>query len=233
MSSSIGVPDPGITTRSPRSTSASPTIGSTRRPAPSTRTSTTPGRSPTRSRSGLGITNLPALSMVAFMPGRYHGGERTGSPRSAACGSRRVDPCRPRHQRRTGTARYRDPDARLSRRCRHATIDRAPARGQHPSSPDVVASGHHADGIPAGQRHRVLAGSWRRARAAAVHQPRDWRDLTLERLAPPRTAAGTSTSSYRRPCWPSSRRAAARCTPTWCSRATCLSACAARCGPTR
>jgi hypothetical protein len=42
-------------------------MASTRNAAPSATTSTLPGRRPSRSLSGFGITNLPALSMVALM----------------------------------------------------------------------------------------------------------------------------------------------------------------------
>src|SRR5947207_4530762 len=70
-----------MTRRPFSSTSSSPASGSTLRPAPSAITSTSPGTRPTWSRNGFGITNLPALSMVVFMPIGYQA--RGGPPADA------------------------------------------------------------------------------------------------------------------------------------------------------
>ena len=60
-----------MTSRLPRSSRDSSAGASTRIPAPSATTSTTPGRSPSRSRRTFGMTSRPALSMVALMPKGY------------------------------------------------------------------------------------------------------------------------------------------------------------------
>jgi len=60
-----------MTRRPSRSTRVSSKTGSTRSAAPSAVISTSPGRSPSRSRSALGMTRRPALSMVVFMTELY------------------------------------------------------------------------------------------------------------------------------------------------------------------
>jgi hypothetical protein len=72
-SSSSLMPEAGITKRPGLRSSLYSEIRSTRNAAPSAATSTAPGRKPSRSRSILGMTSRPALSMVARTPQDYRG----------------------------------------------------------------------------------------------------------------------------------------------------------------
>jgi hypothetical protein len=72
VSSLMSTPAAAITRRPSSSCSSSLARDSTLSALPSAATSTSPGTNPSRSRNGFGITNLPALSMVARIPIDYH-----------------------------------------------------------------------------------------------------------------------------------------------------------------